>query len=243
MKYDLPDYVEEKIESSIDKRSSSECWNWGMRVNQVGRPITSYEYKENGKRVVKTVLVQHYVLEKFLGREIPNRYTDLFCGNLLCCNPRHIISRNIETRLWSNVIKTNDGCWEWQGAVGSKNGYGVITIGKGKTTSVHRLAHELVNGEIPDGLSVLHRCNNRICINPEHLYVGTHNDNMRDMADSNNLKGENNPKAILTESQVVEIKSAIKSRMITYQNLADKYGVTRQAIKDIALGRTWAWLE
>ena len=117
--------------------------------------------------------------------------------------------RDLEYRLWDNVLVTDKECWEWQGAT-HESGYGILTVAGGKTKSTHRLAYELHYGDIPEGLMVLHKCNNRICINPDHLYVGTHNDNMNDMADSNNLKGELNPMSILTEENVREIKISDK---------------------------------
>lgn len=83
----------------------------------------------------------------------------------------------------SRHIKQPSGCWEWQG---SKNqfGYGTIlrtTDGKPKLIGVHRFAYTTWRGQIPDGKHVMHTCDNRGCINPDHLQVGTHADNMRDM--------------------------------------------------------------
>ena len=128
------------------------------------------------------------------------------------------------------------------GSMISSNGYGVITV-DGENCPTHVLSYRLSNGTIPDGLFVLHKCNHKLCINPKHLYVGTHNDNMKDLSDAGTLKGSNNGNSILSEEDVREIKEMVKSRLITYNNIASKYGVKRQTIKDIALGRTWAWLD
>jgi predicted XRE-type DNA-binding protein len=133
------------------------------------------------------------------------------------------------------------GCWNWTGSI-FDNGYGRITI-DGKNALAHRVSYTHFFGSIPTGLQVCHKCDNKRCINPDHLYVGTHNDNMRDVANSDVQKGENNGQAILTQSQVLEIKTHIRERKIVYRKIAEMYGVSRQAIKDIASKRTWGWLE
>ncbi len=81
---------------------------------------------------------------------------------------------------WNQVEKGNhNGCWVWIGALDTL-GYGHLTI-KRKLRLAHRVSWELANGSIPDGLHVLHHCDNPPCVNPSHLFLGTHLDNMRDM--------------------------------------------------------------
>ncbi len=89
---------------------------------------------------------------------------------------------DVATRFWDKVSKT-DGCWLWNG-MRTHSGYGRFRIG-GKICRAHRIAWELVYGTIPEGIFVLHKCDNRVCVNPEHLFLGSHNDNMKDMVKKN----------------------------------------------------------
>lgn len=120
------------------------------------------------------------------------------------------------------------GCWQWHGTYGKPSAryeykYGQFLI-NGVTKRAHRTSWELHRGPIPKGLNVLHRCNNAICVNPEHLYLGTHQQNMRDMAislRSGHLK--------LMPDEVRTIRVSKESSSI----LALRYGVDRSTIKDI----------
>lgn len=94
---------------------------------------------------------------------------------------------------WRHVVKGHPyRCWIWQGTVLEHNGYGSFWYPPQQQTTVcHRIAWMLTHGDIPHGLKVLHRCDNPICVNPKHLFLGTQLDNMRDMA----AKGRRSPDA------------------------------------------------
>lgn len=144
----------------------------------------------------------------------------------------------LEDWFWSKVQKT-DGCWLWTGYITLK-GYGEMTR---KHIRVHRFSWELVNGKIPGGLNVLHKCDNTICVRPDHLFLGTHADNVHDMMKKGRSKpgktfGEENPRHKLTLQQVKEIKEAL-DKGANVISLAKQYGVHRNHIYGIKKGRVW----
>lgn len=87
--------------------------------------------------------------------------------------------------------KTDDGCWDWLGSL-NQFGYGQVSW-QGKSIGAHRAAHEVAKGPIPEGLHVMHTCDNRKCVNPEHLFLGTRSDNMRDMVAKGRYRGSAQP--------------------------------------------------
>jgi hypothetical protein len=147
-------------------------------------------------------------------------------------------------RLLSNaIIGGPDSCWEWT-ALKVRKGYGVIRY-NGKKLRAHRLSYELHCGPIPAGLFVCHRCDNRGCINPSHLFLGTNTDNMRDMVSKGRhrlirLPGERNGQAKLTEA---EARAILASKgKVRQEDLAERYGVSQSRISSIMTGKNWAHL-
>lgn len=142
-------------------------------------------------------------------------------------------------RLVSKVEARDNGCWEWTGAT-DLQGYGRIKS-HGKSLRVHRLTYEIFVGSILDGMYILHRCDNRICVNPEHLVVGTQRDNIRDMYAKGrgvDNSGENHGKAILTKDQVVEILDLLQ-RGYSQKEIGQMYHVNSATINSIANGKSW----
>lgn len=152
---------------------------------------------------------------------------------------------NAEERFASNYVKTESGCWAWTAAK-NDDGYGHMRF-RGRGRAAHRLSFELHRGPIPDGLCVLHKCDNPSCVNPDHLFLGTHSDNMQDMARKGrqrspfNVSGERHPASKLRASEVLEIRHA-HAQGISAQELSSKYGVSAAQIHLIARRKTWQHL-
>jgi hypothetical protein len=149
---------------------------------------------------------------------------------------------SLEVRLWRHVEKT-ETCWLWRGCISNK-GYGRIRVfidGKPKMIESHRIAWQVTHGPIPPGLHVLHKCDNPPCCNPDHLFLGTHGDNMRDMESkgrSNKTRGSKHHNAKLSEDDVREIRR-LYSAGFNRRRIAEKFRVTLAAVKLIAARKSW----
>lgn len=150
----------------------------------------------------------------------------------------------IADRFWKKVAKS-EWCWNWTGCRDG-NGYGEIgTGGKRGVAFAHRVSYELHNGPIPEGMHVLHKCDNPSCVRPDHLFIGTHTDNMRDMwakgrgrCDGAGRKGSANGNHKLTEEQVGAIRQRLSAGQ-SQRSLGQEYGVSKTLIGLISKGRAW----
>jgi hypothetical protein len=160
-------------------------------------------------------------------------------------------------RFWAKVEQSND-CWEWRGARGAE-GYGQMRLAKrgaGSSVRAHRVAWELRNGAVPDGLSVLHSCDNRGCVRPDHLFLGTRADNNRDRdlkgraakgarhgthTTPESYRGERQWRAKLTSDDVLRIRSRFAGGA-TKLGLSREFGVSRRTVRSILSGENWGWL-
>lgn len=143
-------------------------------------------------------------------------------------------------RFWSKVDRRgDDDCWKWIGGSWHPFGYGLLAI-DGINTGAHRVAWIIAHGTIPKTKHVLHRCDNPPCVNPAHLFLGSHTDNMRDKTSKwRHRYGSKHENAKLTESAVRHIR-AERAAGVTLRELAAQYGVALTTIWHAARG-TKAW--
>lgn len=138
--------------------------------------------------------------------------------------------KDMRDRIEQNSIpEPNSGCWLWTGAI-TQWGYAQISIGR-KTAFAHRCSYEAFNGMIPRGLLACHTCDNRVCVNPDHLYAGTHKDNNGDAVRRFRRA------STFTRPDILNIREDARPTAI----IAKEYGVSKTTISNIKTRETW-WL-
>lgn len=146
-------------------------------------------------------------------------------------------AKDIVEGFWKQVEKTPT-CWNWTGYQ-TNNGYGRHYIGNQKKIVAHRFSYALQFGQIPDDSLVCHTCDNRLCVNPAHLFIGSQKDNMADMVSKERQsRGEGTYQSKLTDNDVLEIRQSPLRQF----ELARKYGVDKNTIRYIIRGETWKHL-
>lgn len=124
-------------------------------------------------------------------------------------------------------VKKTKGCWNWKGTK-TRTGYGVFTFNS-ERCQAHRTSYEFAYGPIPKGKFVLHKCDNPACVKPDHLFLGTQKDNVRDASEKGRLGRK------LTALDALHIKISKESDKI----LAERYGISKGTVLDIKTWKTW----
>jgi len=141
-----------------------------------------------------------------------------------------------QDRFLKKVNKTDD-CWIWLGAKKTRSGYGNFFYRK-KVIHAHRASYLIFIGSIPDNLYVCHHCDNPSCVNPKHLFIGTQDDNMKDMIKKNrsgNTKGSKNGNSKLSEGDILEIRQSEEYSFV----LAKKYSISPTQVCNIRKRKVW----
>ena len=153
------------------------------------------------------------------------------------------IDEGLKERFWEKVSKSA-GCWEW--TANKINGYGRIGLTSSrKAIFAHRLRYEIHYGPVPDGMFVLHKCDNPGCVRPDHLFLGTKADNNRDRAQkgrSRPVKGESHGRSKITSQDVRRMRQLYKSGR-TPASLGREFGISAAQASGIVRGKFWRHVE
>lgn len=129
------------------------------------------------------------------------------------------------------------GCWEWHNV--ASHGYGMFTVEARNFQLAHRVSFELFIGPIPEGALICHRCDNRPCVNPEHLYAGSYSDNMRDAQERGQYFRERARNVRLSQTIVDEIRALYATGAYTQKALAEKFGTAQGHISRLVHYIQW----
>lgn len=168
-------------------------------------------------------------------------YRQMFDGEKLrpLQEQHHGLSEYDRFMSWVTVAGPND-CWNWRASRIKKDWHGQWRNAAGQTELVHRAAWRLFKGDIPKGMFILHHCDNPICVNPSHLFMGSQSDNAKDMWQKRRANpgisiGEKHGMSKITADIVRAIRSSTESGVA----LAAKFGITATTVCDIRKRRTW----
>jgi hypothetical protein len=157
--------------------------------------------------------------------------------------PRIYTKTDPKERFLKKVNKNTDsGCWLWLGSK-RNGGYGHFYDGN-KLVATHRFSYELYKGKIENNLLVCHKCDVRNCVNPDHLFLGTHKDNAIDMVNKNrqnnaDTSGINNGMVKINEKDVINIRNEYKLGNISAEKLGKKYGISESQTLRIIHKQSW----
>lgn len=238
----------EHFEREFTPEPMSGCWLWMGEVGRdgYGRKFVNY----------RSEMAHRRSLELYRGALPGNHLVRHTCGIKLCVNPDHLqlaealnlptasaLAKRFET---AYTPEPNSGCWLWTGKLRS-NGYGVI-IHDAREIPANRASWLVSHGQLPPvELEACHRCDNRACVNPDHLFLGTGKDNIQDCfrkgrgAVNARRKDGSRPRA-LKPHEVLEIR-AKHAGGVSVKALAEEYGMTRTNMRFIVTRKTWGYLQ
>jgi hypothetical protein len=245
-----PDYytLAERFWGRVYKSEDAEgCWEWTGAVDRRERGLFYPYSSRKGCGCVDTARMSLILAGTEPGYRIPVR---ILCKNSRCVRPDHLHVGPfpLAERFWPKVNISNDpnGCWEWLAGKFS-DGYGTFAVrvedGSMVSERAHRVSFEMHYGPIPDGMQVLHDCDNRPCVRPDHIYAGTHEDNMRDRDKRNRTsRGEQIGTSRLTELDVRQMRNR-RIHGDSYDELAIRFGVVPAYVRAVCAGRSWKHLQ
>lgn len=216
-----------ELEYEIDE---NECW------------IITSHYSSNKRQPVimvngKMYHAHRYLYEKHVGKIEDGFIISRVCKNMFCCNPQHM---KLEKKIKNIEYKvTENGCWEITSHLSKSYGYTILRE-KGnnkKKILAHRYFYEKKYGEIHSEIILRHKCDNSLCVNPEHLEPGTHADNVRDRVERNRSAiGEKHGRSKITEDDVRFIR---QNTTLTNTELGKMFDVNPKVIKMVKEFKTW----
>lgn len=247
--------MSERFWQKVQRGGPDDCWLW------LGRPTADGfgRMRVNGRQELA-----HRVAWVISGGCLAYRVViGQVCGNRLCVNPSHLQNGSVPpdaaslaTRFWSKVNKAaghgpDGNCWVWTGQ--RSNGYGKVwTFEDGRNQWAHRVSWRLAHGADPGQASVCHACDNRACVRPDHLFLGTHADNMRDMAKKGRSGAVVHPEAVergearysakLDADRVRTIRKR-SAEGVGVRALAEEYGVNTGTISNVVRRKRWRHIE
>lgn len=170
----------------------------------------------------------------YCGAAVVGRKSGKFCS--AACYHHKRRSQPAEQRFWSKVDRSGE-CWIWTASRwGSGYGqFGYLVDGVTRNVGAHVYAYELSNGPIPDGLEIMHACDNRLCVRPDHLGVGTHAQNVQDAAQKGRLRVSRPNRQKLSADDIHEIRSLVTAGELRVR-VAERFGITKAYVTRIMAG-------